>query len=456
MLFDQIKSPGLAHFSYLIGDGAEAVVIDPRRDVDIYLEHARRAGMRITDVLETHRNEDYLIGSRELEQQTGSRIWHADAHLDYQYGQPVEAGQVWGVGRLKLRALPTPGHTPGAFSYLLLDADDNPWMVFTGDALFAGDVGRVDFLGEDRTEEMAGVLYDSLYQEILPLGDGVLVCPAHGAGSACGAEIAERPITSVGLEKRANPRLQHRTREAFVADVANVLPQPPYFAHMESRNLTGKPGLADVPAPRPLSPKAFAEEAGRDDAVVVDVRSELAFASSHVPGSYYLYKSSLEPLAGEFIPVDRRILLIDDAEDPSTIMTRLRRIGFDNIAGFLSGGMLSWNIQAREVAAVATLPVYALCQILDSKRDVHLLDVRKEEELATQGIIQNAQNIPINQIPARLDEIPSGRPIYVFCGSGLRATTVASLLKAAGFTDVTVALGGFGGWTSVTCPIVRS
>jgi hydroxyacylglutathione hydrolase len=171
MLFERIESEGLAHYSYLIGDQGQAVVIDPRRDCGVYVDAAERSGFHIATILETHRNEDYAIGSGELASRTGAEIWHADAQLDYQYGQPVEDGQTWSVGRLEVRALHTPGHTPGSMSYLLHDPDGTPWMVFTGDALFAGDVGRMDLLGADRLEEMAHALYASLFETLLPLGD---------------------------------------------------------------------------------------------------------------------------------------------------------------------------------------------------------------------------------------------------------------------------------------------
>ena len=181
MLFERIESEGLAHYSYLVGDQREAVVFDPRRDCEVYVERAYEQGLAIKHVLETHRNEDYLIGSVELAERTDAEIWHADSQLQYRYGRPAEDGQTWKVGRLEVRAIHSPGHTPGSMSYLLHDPEGEPWVVFTGDALFAGDVGRVDLLGMDRAEELAAQLYDTIFGKLLPLGDGVIVCPAHGA-----------------------------------------------------------------------------------------------------------------------------------------------------------------------------------------------------------------------------------------------------------------------------------
>jgi len=208
MLFERVESEGLAHYSYIVGDGNEAVVIDPRRDCEIYPKMASKEGMRITSVFETHRNEDYVVGSVELSSRTGAEIWHADGQLDYRYGEAIEDGMTMRIGRFKLEAISTPGHTPGSMSYLLRDAGGDPWVVFTGDALFAGDLGRVDLLGMDRVEEMARQLYDSVFEKLLPLGDEVIACPAHGAGSVCAASIADRKWTTLGIERNRKPKLQ--------------------------------------------------------------------------------------------------------------------------------------------------------------------------------------------------------------------------------------------------------
>lgn len=240
MLFERIESEGLAHYSYLLGSGNEAVVIDPRRDCQVYVDRAAQEGMRITHILETHRNEDYVIGSTELAARTGAEIWHADSQLDYAYGNPVADGQRWRIGEVEVRALASPGHTPGMMNYLLHDAGGRLWGVCTGDTLFAGSVGRVDLAGPERTEEMAGLLYDSIFERLLPLGDGVLVLPAHGPGSVCGgSSIADRPWTTLGIERRHNPRLQVASRQEFVEQTALTQPFPPYFAMMERLNLEG-------------------------------------------------------------------------------------------------------------------------------------------------------------------------------------------------------------------------
>ena len=258
MLFERIVSEGLAHYSYLIGDKNEALVIDPRRDCSVYVKKASSAGMRIAHILETHRNEDYFVGSVELARRSGAEIWHADRQWDYRYGHTVQPGQKWKVGRLEFEAILTPGHTPGSMSYLLKDPTGLSWIIFCGDALFAGDVGRIDLMGRDMAPKMASLLYESLFEKLLPLGDEVIVCPAHGSGSVCGEAIAERLWTTIGLERKHNLRLLARNKEEFVANLLNSQPdRPPYFSRMEKVNLEGEPILGALPSIRPLAPKDF-------------------------------------------------------------------------------------------------------------------------------------------------------------------------------------------------------
>ncbi|MDY7041220.1 MAG: MBL fold metallo-hydrolase, partial [Chloroflexota bacterium] len=300
MLFERFESAGLAHYSYLIGDGNQAVVIDPRRDGEEYVRTAAREGMRITHVLETHRNEDYVIGSGELASRTGAVVLHsAQDELDYGYGERISDGETLRIGRLKLEALHTPGHTRGHMSYLLHDPGGAPWMVFTGDALFAGDVGRTDFYGREKLAEMTGLLHESLFRRILPLGDEVIVCPAHGAGSVCGTAIAERVWTTVGLERKHNPKLRYNDKSDFVEHVGRMLEYPPYFRMMEKLNLEGPPVLGGLPDPSPLSPEEFAAQA--KDALVLDTRMELGFGSAHVPGAISIWEEGLSSFAGWFL-----------------------------------------------------------------------------------------------------------------------------------------------------------
>jgi hydroxyacylglutathione hydrolase len=455
MLFEKIKSPGLAHNSYLIGDGNQAVVIDPRRDIDIYLEKAVKTGYKITKIIETHRNEDYIIGSNELKNKTGAEIWHADEMLDYQYGKPVRDGQEFKVGKLKIKAMHTPGHTPGSMSYILYGYEGEPWMVFTGDALFAGDVGRIDFLGEENLEKTGNWLYNSIFNKILPLGDEVILCPAHGAGSVCASAIAERELTTVGIERKLNPKLQVENKEEFIELVGKMLEYPPYFKNMEESNLTGRKLLAHYEKPAALSAAAFAKAMDNDDTYIIDVRMEVSYATAQVPGSISIPLQNLPSFVGWFIPVGAKILLVTEGEYPEEAIRHLYRTGYDNILGYLSGGIIRWHMDGKKSTAINTVTVDKLCKLLDTKPEERfILDIRSEDELETEGEIQGAENIHLTQLPEHYDELPQDKPIYIFCGSGLRSMIAASLLQNEGFVNQRVVLGGLIAWNSTTCPII--
>lgn len=451
MLFEKIESVGLAHYSYIIGHNSEALVIDPRRDCNIYIEKAVKKGYKIKHILETHRNEDYLIGSVELADRTGASIWHADSQWDYKYGEPVEDGQKFRVGRLKIKAIHSPGHTPGSMSYLLHDPDNEPWILFSGDALFAGDVGRVDLLGMDKSEEMAEMLYDTIFNKFLPLGDEILLCPAHGSGSVCGSGIAERVWSTIGLERKNNPKLQSKNRNEFIKLVARKLERPPYFRKMEKYNLEGAPVLGHLPVPEPLNPGEF--EGKAENSFILDNRMELGFGGAHINDAQSIWMDGIPSFAGWFIPYEKPLLLVGEDEKMEKTLRYLMRIGYDEIEGFLSGGMLSWHMAGKNSDSIDLITVQELCGYLDRDKRPFILDVRSSEELNNNGEIPGAVHIHITQLPEKYDEIPKNEKIFVFCGSGLRSMIGASYLKKNGWNDIAVILGGLSGWNSATCPV---
>lgn len=453
MYFERIISEGLSHFSYIIGNAGEAIVIDPRRDCDVYIEKTLTKDMKVTHILETHRNEDYLIGSLELSSQTGAKIWHADGQLDYQYGEAVEDGQKWKLGNLKIEAIQTPGHTPGSMSYILHDPKGTPWMVFCGDTLFAGDVGRVDLMGMEKAEDMAGMLYESIFQKILPLGEGVLLCPAHGTGSVCGSSIAPRIWTTIGLEQKVNPKLQASNRQEFISFTAKELERPPYFKQMEQLNLQGPPLLRSLPYFSPLSPQEFSNKEKQSQ--ILDTRMELDFGSAFVPGSLSIWMGGIASFAGWFLSYDHPIRLVNETDNPIKAVKPLLRMGYDGLEGFLSGGIHSWLSQGKRAKSINTLIVQEFCGVLDKKEKLWILDVRSEEELEQVGRIPNAHHIHLTQLPQRMTEVPKDQSVYIFCGSGLRSMIAASLLKRNGWDQISVILGGFAGWSSITCPIQK-
>src|SRR3972149_5070217 len=309
MFIRKIVAEGLAHNSYIVGDYDEAFVVDPKRDVDPFIEVADGECCKIRFVFETHRNEDYLIGSRELENMVGCRIMHG-GHLDFGYGEPAWDGDVFNIGRLIVRVLETPGHTPESLSFVLFPTGkDIPLAVFTGDALFYGDVGRTDLRGEEKKNECAFSLYDSLHGKLLPLGDHVVVYPAHGSGSACGGNIADLEISTIGYERATNPVLGFSKEEFIERKRMETLLLPPYFERMREHNQKG-PELLNMKRIKPMD--ALMIEEAMPHCTVIDTRSPLSFAGGHISGSRHIWMKGISRFAGWIIEYEKDILLVNE------------------------------------------------------------------------------------------------------------------------------------------------
>lgn len=453
MLFRCIKSDGLAQHSYFVADGTEAAVIDPRRDVDVYLALARQGGYRIRWILETHRHEDCASGATALAAATGAEtaeIVHS-GHLDFAYGSAVADGDSFCVGRLRFRVLETPGHTPESLTFSVADTSvsEQPIMAFPGDALFVGDTGRIDLLGPDHAPHLAGLLYDSLFHKILPLGDGVLLYPGHGSGSVCGGAIAERDVSSLGLERLHNPGLNIGGLQEFVRrKLAEQHLTPPYFRRMEEWNLQGNAPIHErLPVPAALSPGEVAErmEAG---AVIVDARMPQAFAGGHIPGSYNIWQGGLAAYLGWIVAPEQRFVLVLPEDASIEAVTRtLLRIGFDHVDGYLRGGFESWQNQGREVQHHGTIDTADLASMLRREEDAVIVDVRAPGEHA-QGTIEGASEIFVGELEKRLDELPRDRPVVTMCSVGHRGGIAASILARHGFRAVYNYLGGYQAWSA--------
>ena len=453
MLFKRVISEGLAHYSYIFGSKLTAVVIDPRRDIDIYLKLAFEHGLQIKYILETHRHEDFLTGSVELARKSGAEIFHADAALDYQYGSAIQEGQVWQIDDYELEALFTPGHTPGAYSFLLKESSGIPWILFSGDTIMAGDLGRTDLTAANMTEEMTEILYDSLHEKVLSLHEGVIICPAHGAGSVCGANISEREWTTVGFEKRANPKLQYKTKREFIQNNAKILEKPPYFSKMEELNLSQNIYPISDPV-MPLSEDEVAKLSQNNDYQILDVRSNLEFSAAHIKNSIHIWEEGLTEFAGWFLSYDKKIILVGEPSKIEKIKTLLSRLGFDDIQGYLAGGLLSWHKSGRSSETVKVYNVQELCKKLDQTENTAiLLDIRSLSEVSAEGEIRNSLNIPLTHLLDEKDKIPVNKIIYIFCGTGLRSMVAASILYRMGLSNVSVVLGGLSAWNSSRYPL---
>jgi len=456
MIFERIKSEGLAHLSYFIGSGDEAIVIDPRRDCQVYVDLARKEGMKIRYIFETHRNEDYVIGSLELKKLTGAKIYHGTG-VDFKYGNFLNDGQEIGFGSMKLIALHTPGHTDESMSYTLadLDAGKEPIIVFTGDALFIGDVGRTDLYGPEEAPRLASNLYDSIFNKIFPLGDEVILCPAHGAGSVCGGSIAKREYSTLGLERTQNPALQKTEKEEFVKfKVEEQLEFPPYFEKMERYNLQGPPLLQGLSVPELLFPDEFKAEMEKG-AVVVDTRMPHSFGGAHIKDTYSIWLGGVPSFAGWVLPYDKPILLVLEEKEQLEIAVRyLIRLGYDNVAGFLNGGIAAWYMKALPIDGFNLISVHDLKNKLERNEEMVLLDVRKKEEW-DEGHIEGARHIYVGHLEENLDKVPKEYPVIVCCDSSRRSSIAASILKKNGYGKVYNVLGSMTAWKNAGYDVVK-
>lgn len=453
MFFEKIKSPGLAQLSYIIGDGQQAAVIDPRLDCEVYRQIADREGARITHIFETHRNEDFVIGSCALAEMTGATIHHGE-ELPFKYGRSLNEGDLFEFGNVTLEVIKTPGHTDESISLVLTDREfsDQPLAVFTGDALFIGDVGRTDFF-PDRAEEVAGLLYDSIFQKLLPLGDHVLLYPAHGAGSVCGSGMASREFSSLGYERQFNPALKVKDRDDFIRrKLGEKHYYPAYFHKMEEVNLAGPSMSAALPRPVPASVDEFAKSMD-NGLLALDARSPEAFAGAYIPGSLAIPLDMIPAYAGWFIPYDQEIgLIVQGFDDVEPAIRYLARLGYEKIVSYLDEGLHAWEVSGRAYDQIPALYAGDLKRRMDDQENFVLLDVRKAEEIE-KAKLPGSTEIFLGEIPERLDEIPADRPIVTFCGSGQRAIIAASILKRHGFNQVEDCLGSMAACQAIDCGI---
>jgi hydroxyacylglutathione hydrolase len=455
MYFEQFYLGCLAHASYMFASNGEAVVIDPQRDVEIYLEAAHKNGLAIRHIFETHLHADFVSGHKELARRTGAKIYvgaAAGATFDH---VALYDGFELQVGKLCLSVLETPGHTPESVCLVLTNGEhgDEPWAVFTGDTLFVGDVGRPDLSPTHTPPQLADMMYDSLHRKLMNLPDKTLVYPAHGAGSLCGRNMRAERSSTIGTERLTNWALQIKTRESFIAQMITNLPaRPEYFALDAAINREGAPALNDLPALSPVPPRELQLRIAQG-ATALDVRHQDEFAAGHVPNSINI------PLGGQFASwagavlglSSNPVLIGATDEQLSEARLRLARVGIEEVAGYLDGGIAAWKAAGLPLAQVEQVTVQQLKEHLD-RRTLCVLDVRGEGEWSG-GHIEDATWHALDNFQRVLPELDHGARFAVHCQGGYRSMIACSVLKRAGHADILNVVGGFDAWKKAGLPV---
>lgn len=447
--FHQFYLGCLAHASYLIASGGDAAIVDPQRDVDQYIAEAERRGVKIRYVIETHLHADFVSGHRELAERTGAQIVIGSSAGAQFPHRAVRDGDVLALGDVELRALETPGHTPESISWLVID-NGRPVKVLTGDTLFIGDVGRPDLAGAKgfTPQAMAAMLYESLHGKLLRLDDSVEVWPAHGAGSACGRNISKETSSTIGMQRRNNYALRPMARDEFVTMMTTDLPEaPPYFARDAEINRAGARALADLKAGA-LSPRDVKAALHRGT-VVLDVREGDAFGAGHIGGAINIgLGGQYASWCGTIVPASSDLVIVADGTDHShEAVIRLARVGMENVAGYLDGGILAWSNAGYGTDHLPQITAREL-----SESGLPVLDVRRPAEFAG-GHVPGAKNIPLAELQRRTGELDREVPLAVICAGGYRSAMAASLLARDRFANVSNVVGGTSAWIAEKMPV---
>ncbi len=455
MHFEQFYLGCLAHASYMLASEGEAVVVDPQRDVEIYLKAAEANQVSIRHIFETHLHADFVSGHRELASRTGAKIYiGAEAEATFPH-VAVRDGFKLPVGKILITALETPGHTPESMCLVITDEEKSlsPWAVLTGDTLFLGDVGRPDLSKRNSPAQLAGMLYDSLHNKVLKLPDDVLVYPAHGAGSLCGRNLRAERSSTIGTERLTNYALQIESREEFIKQLTSNLPaRPEYFLQDAEINRSGASALADLPGLPPVEPaelKAVLAEGG----IALDVRAGEEFAAGHVPGSVNIALSGqFASWAGALLGLAARPVFIAESQEAVVeARMRLARVGLEDARGYLKGGIAAWSDAGLPLSTLPQIAVEALSERLQGP-GVQVLDVRREPEWEA-GHIAGASWWPLDNFKVAPPEIDRKLPIAVHCKGGYRSMIACSLLQRAGFQNVINVVGGFDAWQQAKLPV---
>jgi glyoxylase-like metal-dependent hydrolase (beta-lactamase superfamily II)/rhodanese-related sulfurtransferase len=453
MYFKQFYLNCLAHASYLIGSEGEAAIVDPQRDVDQYLEEAEAHGFKIKYIIETHLHADFVSGHHELAARTGAEIVfgaRAGATIPH---RAVKDGDEISVGKVKLRILETPGHTPESICVLLIDSEvsDKPQRVLTGDTLFIGDVGRPDLAGAKgyTPQTMAAMMYDSLRDKLLQLDDAVEVYPAHGAGSMCGRNLSTETSSTIGHQRKFNYALQPMTKEQFVTMMTTDLPEAPaYFSKDAEINRSGADALSRLPKPEPLSADEV-RQLGLHGGVILDIRPAAEFGSGHVPGSLNIgLGGQFASWAGSLIPITAPIVIVANSEEQvEEAQMRLARVGVEGIKGYLTDGISGWTAVGFELAEVPQISVAELKKLIERQSNLQVIDVRRPAEYNS-GHAPHAVTAPLAKFRETLTTLalsPDG-PSAIICAGGYRSSAATSIAQQLGFTNLLNVTGGTKAW----------
>lgn len=450
MKIEQIYTGCLAQGTYYIQSGNEAAIVDPLREVGPYLAKAKANGATIKYVLETHFHADFVSGHLDLAAKTGATIVYGPTAKPKFKAHVAVDGELLKLGSIHIQVLHTPGHTMESATFLVKDENGKDYAMFSGDTLFLGDVGRPDLAQKAANmtkEELAGLLFDSLRNKVMPLADDVIVYPAHGAGSACGKNMSKETVDTLGNQKKKNYALRATmTRDEFIKEVTDgLLPPPAYFPENVRMNRDGYDSIDSVlnHGLTPLTPEQFELLANETGALVIDTREAQLFAKGFVPNSINIgIDGSFAPWAGTLIPgVDHPLLLITEAGREEEVVTRLARVGYDRTLGFLKGGLDAWKNAGKEVDQIESIPAAEYERRAKSAQTT-LFDVRKPGEFEAEHLVR-AQNIPLEYLNEHLAEIPKIGHVYIHCAGGYRSMIAASILKSRGWDNVIDIAGGF-------------
>jgi hydroxyacylglutathione hydrolase len=459
MYFKQFYLACLAHASYLIGSDGEAVVVDPQRDVDEYLAEASAHGFQIKYVIETHLHADFVSGHQEIAARTGAQIVFGEkARIAFEH-RAVRDGEEISIGKVFLRFLETPGHTPEGICVLVTDteAPNQSPKLLTGDTLFIGDVGRPDLAGGKgyTPQMMAEMMYDSLHGKLLKLPDEVEVYPAHGAGSMCGRNMSKETSSTIGDQRKFNYALKPMSKADFVTMMTADLPEAPsYFPRDAEINRSGARELSELQPPSPLSPQQV-HELQEQGHVLLDVRSAADFGAAHVPGSMNIgLGGQFAMWAGSLIPLHAAIIVIaETAAQVDESVVRLARVGIENVKGYLDGGVQNWRAAGFPVDAIEQVSVDQLKEQM-ANSDLQIVDVRRPAEYVN-GHVPRAFNAPLSSLDQSLDPLPleKDKLTAVICAGGYRSSAAASLLQKQGFQNLLNVSGGTGAWINAGYPV---